>query len=85
MSLFEINKILASIILALIMIFGISYLGNLIVNVDHKKNQVTAYKIDIPESDINLQSISNEEAEIIQPISGLLKNASLEKGEKLYK
>ena len=85
MSVFEINKILASIILALLMIFGISYLGNLIVNVDHKKNQVTAYKIDIPESDMNVQSILNEEAEIIQPISGLLKNASLERGEKLYK
>ena len=68
---FEINKILASIILALLMIFGISYLGNLIVNVDHKKNQVTAYKIDIPESDINTQSIVSGGTVIIDPISAL--------------
>ena len=85
MSVFEINKILASIILALLMIFGISYLGNLIVNVDHKKNQVTAYKIDIPESDVSTQKAEGAETESIEPISILLMNASLEKGEKLYK
>ena len=82
---FEINKILASIILAILVIVGISYLGNLIVNVDHKENQVTAYKIDIPESDITTQSAVSEEGEIIEPISTLLINASLEQGEKLYK
>ena len=85
MSGFEINKILASIILALLIIVGISYLGNLIVNVDHKKNQVTAYKIDIPESDVSTQKAEGEEAEFIEPISVFLMNASLEKGEKLYK
>ena len=85
MSGFEINKILASIILALLIIVGISFLGNLIVNVDHKKNQVTAYKIDIPESDVSIQKAEGEETEFIEPISVLLMNASLEKGEKLYK
>ena len=82
---FEINKILASIILAILIIVGISYLGNLIVNIDQKENQVTAYKIDIPESDITTQSAVSEEGEIIEPISTLLINASLEQGEKLYK
>ena len=85
MSGFEINKILASIILAVLIIGGISFVGNLIVNVDHKKNQVTAYKIDIPESDINTRSAVNEKNEIIESISALLMNGSLEKGEKLYK
>ena len=85
MSGFEINKILASIILAVLIIGGISFVGNLIVNIDHKKNQVTAYKIDIPESDIIAQSAVSEEGEIIEPISTLLINASLEQGEKLYK
>jgi cytochrome c len=85
MSGFEINKILASIILAVLIIGGISFVGNLIVNIDHKKNQVTAYKIDIPESDITAQSAVSEEGEIIEPISTLLINASLEQGEKLYK
>ena len=82
---FEINKILASIILAILIIVGISYLGNLIVNIDQKENQVTAYKIDIPESDINTRSAVNEKNEIIESISALLMNGSLEKGEKLYK
>ena len=85
MSGFVINKILASIILAVLIIGGISFVGNLIVNIDHKKNQVTAYKIDIPESDIIAQSAVSEEGEIIEPISTLLINASLEQGEKLYK
>ena len=85
MSGFEINKILASIVLALLIIFGIRFVGNLIVNLDHKKNQVTAYKIDIPESDMNTQSVVSKEVDTIEPISSLLMNASLEKGEKLYK
>ena len=84
MSGFEFNKILASIILALLIIFFISYVGNLIVNVIHKENQVTAYKIDIPESDMSTQSIASID-ESIEPISTLLINASLEKGENLYK
>jgi len=82
---FEINKILAAIILAVLIICGISFVGNLFVNIDHKKNQVTAYKIDIPESDITAQNAVSEEGEIIEPISTLLINASLEQGEKLYK
>ena len=82
---FEINKILAAIILAVLIIGGISFVGNLFVNIDDKKNQVTAYKIDIPESDITTQSAVSEEGEIIEPISTLLINASLEQGEKLYK
>ena len=84
MSGFEINKILASIILAVLIIGGISFVGNLIVNIDHKKNQVTAYKIDIPESDMSTQSIASVDKSI-EPISTLLINASLEQGEKLYK
>ena len=85
MSGFEINKILASIILAILIISGISFIGNLLVYIDLKKNQVTAYKIDIPESDITAQNAVSEDGEIIEPISTLLINASLEQGEKLYK
>ena len=85
MSGFEINKILASIILALLIIVGISFLGNLIVNVDHKKNQVTAYKIDIPESDVSTQKAEGVETESIEPISILLMNAFEELAKFLYK
>ncbi len=85
MSGFEINKIIASIILALIVIGIISYVGNFVVNVDYKENQETAYKIDIPESDTGTPTRLNEGTEIIEPISSLLINASFEKGEKIYK
>ena len=85
MSGFEINKILASIVLALIMIFGISYVGNLIVNVDHKENQVSAYKINIPESDMNTQMVVNEETEIIEPIGYLFDQSNLKGISEVYK
>ena len=50
-----------------------------------RKKLKSAYKIDIPESDINTQNIVSGETLIIEPISALLINASLEKGEKLFK
>ena len=82
---FEINKIIASIILALLIVVAINYFGNLLVNVDNNKNQETAYKIDIPEPKISTKTIIGEKAEFIEPVSELLIKASLEKGEKLYK
>ena len=84
MSGFEFNKILASIILALAVIAGISFLGNLIVNVEHQENQETAYKIDINEPETNTTNITTK-TEIMDSISAFLINASLEKGEKIYK
>ena len=85
MSGFEINKIIASIILALIVIVGISYLGNLIVSVDHAENQETAYKIDITESEVAALNSNTNNYENIESILVLLQTASLENGEKIYK
>ena len=90
MSGLEVNKILAAIIMAILIITLIGHAGDLIVNIDHDKHHgheeinETAYKIDVPET-TNGQSKIIKEAEVIEPISLLLINASLENGQKLFK
>ena len=84
MSGIEFNKILAAIIITIIIFVIIGIIGNLVVNIDYEE-QETAYKIDIPENTTQsaVQTSSNNEE--IEPISPLLINASLEKGEKIFK
>jgi cytochrome c len=90
MSGLEVNKILAAIIMAMLIITLIGHAGDLIVDIDHDKHhdssekQETAYKIDVPVND-NGQSIAIKKEEIIDPISALLMNASLEDGRKIFK
>jgi len=90
MSGLEVNKILAAIIMAVLIVTLIGHAGDLIVNIDHnkhpghqEKNQ-TAYKIDVPEINDG-QSVILKKEEIIEPISALLMNASLENGKKIFK
>ena len=90
MSGLEGNKILAAIIMALLIITLIRQAGDLIVNIDHdnhhghEEKQETAYKIDVPETnEISLNTEKKEE--IIEPISSMLINASLESGKKIFK
>ena len=84
MSALEINKILASIIVAFLLLGFIGHIGNLIVKVEPLENQETAYKIEIPETSVDstTQKVSNDN---IEAISSLLVNASLDKGEKNFK
>ena len=83
MSLFEINKFLAVVIVALVIIFAIDKIGDYLINPTIPEEQ--AYKIDIPEtSDLSSQSEDLQENKIsIEPISLLLASASMEKGKKL--
>ena len=83
MSGLEVNKILAAIIMAILIVAIISVAGDLIVNIDNEKKQ-TAYIIDVPETDSD-NSETVKKREIIEPISSLLVNASIEKGEKIFK
>ena len=85
MSALEINKILASIIVALLLLGFIGHIGNLIVKVEPLENQETAYKIAIPESKTNVSNIASVGEKILEPVSSLLINASFEKGEKIFK
>jgi len=84
MSGLEVNKILASIILALIVVKVIGHIGDFIVDVDNTEMQQTAYKIEVPET-VNDVSGSDYKEEVTEPISLLLANASLDKGQKIFK
>ena len=48
MSGLEVNKILASIILAVLIVTLIGHFGDLVIDIDHDEKE-TAYKIDVPE------------------------------------
>ena len=84
MSGLEVNKILASIILAILVVIIIGHLGDIIIDVKNDEMVETAYKIDIPETvETSTETVSKEE--ISEPISLLLANASLDKGQKIFK
>ena len=90
MSGLEVNKILAAIIMAMLIITLIGHAGDLIVNIDHDdhhgltEKQETAYKIDVPDMGEGPSEVIKK-VEIIEPISSLLINASVESGQKLFK
>tara|TARA_Y100001970_G_scaffold294254_1_gene449202 strand:- start:8032 stop:8580 length:549 start_codon:yes stop_codon:yes gene_type:complete len=85
MSGFEINKLFASLILAIVLVIIIGIIGNIIIN-PNNKNEQNAYKIEIPDSnDSNTSLASNSVSNEIVPISNLLINASIENGKKIYK
>ena len=50
MSGFEINKILASILVAIIIFVIIGFVGNFIAKINYNESLVKAYKIDLPET-----------------------------------
>ena len=86
MSGFEINKILASVLVAIIIFVIIGFVGNFIVKINYDESLDTAYKIDIPEvsaDSLTTQTATNDE--MVEVISLLLADASLEKGEKIFK
>ena len=84
MSGFEINKILASILVAIIIFVIIGFVGNFIVKINYNESLVKAYKIDLPEAsaDSTMRKATNDE--MVESISSLLASASLERGEKIF-
>ena len=85
MSGFEINKILASIIVAIIIFVIIGLVGNFVVKINYDEAQITAYKIDIPEASADSSAQTSANDEMVEAISLLLAGASLEQGEKIFK
>ena len=84
MSGLEVNKILASIIFAVLIVTLIGHFGDLIIDTEHHDQKETAYKIDVDE--MNTKDVkSTKKEEFIEPVSALLANASMENGEKLFK
>ena len=82
MSALEVNKIIASILVALIILFLISVIGNFLVN-PNEDVYAAAYKIEVLDEENNTAKSSNSNE--IEPISSLLVNASIENGQKIYK
>ena len=85
MSGLEVNKILASIFVAFIVIGLISILGDAIINGNNNQQVENAYYIDISEMETNDVVTNTQNEEISEQISMFLTSGSFEKGEKLFK
>jgi len=83
MSRLEFNKIIASIIVAIIIFALIGFFGNILVNKENKEQTKNAYVIEVEEVSAVVSSSSN--ISDLEPISAFLANASIENGEKLFK
>ena len=81
---FEINKIVASILLIALLFIGIGKISDLIFHVD--KPETAGYKVDVPESD-NVTQISVEKTEEVEEvdIATLLALGDIVHGEKVFK
>ena len=84
MSGLEVNKILAAIIFAVLIVTLIGHFGDLLIDIEHHDQKETAYKIDVEEIPSDDSKLIKKE-ELIEPISVLLSSASIENGEKLFK
>lgn len=86
MSGLEVNKIIASLLMVFLIMIFIDISGNILVKKEIKNdnNTLTAYIIDIPEDNTSNSEIIKKPT-ITEPISPFLMNASIEKGEKLFK
>ena len=85
MSGLEVNKIIASVIVAILVVVIIGYAADIVMNIDPNEKKVVAYKIELPESNSSESATTSQIDTTIEPISALLMNASIEKGEKIYK
>ena len=81
---FEINKIIASILLVALLIIGIGKISNIIFKVD--KLESSAYKVEIPDNDA--KQVSEENATKVEDkvdISALMALGDIAHGEKVFK
>ena len=83
MSRLEFNKIVASIIVAIIIFVLIGFFSNILINEENKEQAKNAYLIEIEETSSVASSTSNDLE--LEAISAFLANASIESGEKLFK
>ena len=81
---FEINKIIASILLVALLIIGISKISNIIFKVD--KLDSSAYKVELPDNDAKQISEENTmKADDKVDISALMALGDIAHGEKVFK
>ena len=81
---FEINKIIASILLVALLIIGISKVSNVIFKVN--KLESSAYKVEIPDNEAKESSgVKNSQVEEKVDISALMALGDIAHGEKIFK
>ncbi len=85
MSALEVNKIIASIIVAIIVIAVIAIIGELAFNSSDNEIAQNAYKIEIVDEQSNKEGSESNIMLTNEAISPLLAKASLENGEKIFK
>ena len=85
MSGLEVNKIIASVIVAILVVVIIGYAADIVIKLGADEKKEVAYKIELPESNSSEPASTSQIDTTIEPISALLINASIEKGEKIYK
>ncbi len=78
MNSFEINKILAAIIITVLIVVVINKVSDLVFDVDDEN--VVAYKVDAPEG-----SITQTKSESTVDLSSLFANGDISHGEKVFK
>ena len=79
---FEINKIVAAVLLVALLVIGIGKISNLLFNV--KKPEVSGYKVEVTE-DVSKKSVAQKEEKVEVDISALMAQADLAHGEKIFK
>ena len=81
---FEINKIIASILLVALLIIGISKISNTIFKVE--KLESSAYKVEVPDSGVKEMDVGkSKQVEEKVDISALMALADINHGEKVFK
>ncbi len=80
---FEINKIIASILLVALLIIGISKISNIIFKVD--KLDSSAYKVELPDDGKKTSEENTMKADDKVDISALMALGNIAHGEKVFK
>ena len=79
---FEVNKIIAAVLLVALLVIGIGKISDLVFFIE--KPEKAGYKVELPDTENSSQSVKAAEVEEVD-ISALLALGTVEHGEKVFK
>ena len=79
---FEVNKIIAAVLLVALLVIGIGKIADLVFFIE--KPEKAGYKVELPDTENSSQSVKAAEVEEVD-ISALLALGTVEHGEKVFK
>ena len=82
MNSFEVNKIIAAVLLVALLVIGIGKISDLVFFIE--KPEKAGYKVELPDTENSSQSVKAAEVEEVD-ISALLALGTVEHGEKVFK